>query len=430
MPDNNDPVYIDTLEIENVKRIKAFKMECDGRALTVIGGRNLQGKTTTLDSVAFVLGGEKYRPTNLKRDDSLADPQIKVKLSNGLIAERKGKNAALKVIDPEGNLAGQALLKEFIPQFALDLPSFLNARGKERTEILLKSRKELGDKLKKLESEEEKYYNERLVFGRIADQKKKYADELITYPDAPDTPITASELIHEQQEILARNGENQRLRNNADKLEDQFKNLSSEVNKLAKELAIAQGNLLIVTQELQTARKTAQELEDESTAEIEAKLNEIDAINVQVRANMDKENANEEAQEHTDKYDEMTQKIDKIREDKMELLKEAKLPLPELSIENGELTYNGKAWDCMGGSEQLRVAVAIVGEENPNCGFVLIDKSEAYDLQTLHEFGQWLEKKGLQAIATRVSQGDECSIIIEDGFSVEGDKKTFVRGEF
>ena len=38
------------------------------------------------------------------------------------------------------------------------------------------------------------------------------------------------------------------------------------------------------------------------------------------------------------------------------------------------------------------------------------------DMQTLNEFGQWLEREGLQAIATRVSTGDECSIIIEDGY--------------
>ena len=38
------------------------------------------------------------------------------------------------------------------------------------------------------------------------------------------------------------------------------------------------------------------------------------------------------------------------------------------------------------------------------------------DTGTLAEFGQWLEQEGLQAIATRVSVGDECSVIIEDGY--------------
>jgi len=38
------------------------------------------------------------------------------------------------------------------------------------------------------------------------------------------------------------------------------------------------------------------------------------------------------------------------------------------------------------------------------------------DLDALQEFGQWLEQEGLQAIATRVSTGGECSLIIEDGY--------------
>ena len=75
-------------------------------------------------------------------------------------------------------------------------------------------------------------------------------------------------------------------------------------------------------------------------------------------------------------------------------------------------------------------------ELNPNCGFVLLDKLEQMDMQTLQEFGSWLETEGLQAIATRVSTGDECSIIIEDGYVVgqersEQDKpKSWKAGEF
>jgi hypothetical protein len=41
----------------------------------------------------------------------------------------------------------------------------------------------------------------------------------------------------------------------------------------------------------------------------------------------------------------------------------------------------------------------------------------------LEEFGKWLESKNLQAIATRVSTGDECSIIIEDGMVLRDNQK-------
>lgn len=40
---------INKLEIENVKRIKAVKVEPKANGLTVIGGNNNQGKTSVLD---------------------------------------------------------------------------------------------------------------------------------------------------------------------------------------------------------------------------------------------------------------------------------------------------------------------------------------------------------------------------------------------
>lgn len=70
----------------------------------------------------------------------------------------------------------------------------------------------------------------------------------------------------------------------------------------------------------------------------------------------------------------------------------------------------------MSGSEQLRVATAIVRKLKPECGFVLVDKLEQMDADTMREFGEWAEGEGLQVIATRVSTGGECSIVIEDGY--------------
>ena len=57
----------------------------------------------------------------------------------------------------------------------------------------------------------------------------------------------------------------------------------------------------------------------------------------------------------------------------------ADLPLPGLGVEDGCLTYHGKRWRDMSGSDQLRVATAIVRRLNPNCGFVLLDKLEHMD---------------------------------------------------
>ena len=252
-------------------------------------------------------------------------------------------------------------------------------------------------------------YNERTYIGRTADQKEKYAKEQPYFPDVPSTPISASELIRKQQDILAQNGENQRIRENLHKLEQ----IKQEITEKLQELLRKQDE---VDEKLRIARLSAENLHDQSTAELEQNIADIEETNRKVRANLDKEKAEEDAKDYRAQYNALTTKIEAVREQKVELLKGADLPLPGLSVEDGELIYNGQKWDNMSGSEQLRVSTAIVRKLNPNCGFVLLDKLEQMDLDTLQEFGQWLEQEGLQAIATRVSTGDECSIIIADGY--------------
>ena len=408
-------VKINTLELENIKRIRAVRIEPSQNGLTVIGGRNNQGKTSVLDAIAWALGGNKFRPSQAQREGSLVPPHLKIQLSNGLVVERKGKNSDLKVTDPAGNRSGQQLLDEFIEQLALDLPKFLNASGREKAETLLHI---IGvkDRLEELERAETQLYNQRHAIGQMADRKAKFARELPQWDDVPEEPVSASELIRQQQEILARNGENQRKRARAAQLENQVHLMQERVDSLAKQLQEASEQCAAAMKDLATAQKSAEDLQDESTAQLEQNIRDIEALNVKIRANLDKEKAEDDARQYRDQYDSLSQEIDRVRNARMDLLNNAHLPLPGLSVENHELTYNGQQWDNMSGSDQLRVATAIVRRLNPECGFVLLDKLEQMDVETLREFGEWLEQEGLQAIATRVSTGSECSIIIEDGY--------------
>ena len=132
-------IKINKLEIENVKRIKAVKIEPTENGLTIVGGNNNQGKTSVLDSIAWALGGEKYRPSDAQRQGSVIPPNLHIVMSNGLVVERKGKNSSLKVTDPDGNKGGQQLLNEFVEQLAIDLPKFMEASGKEKAQTLLKN---------------------------------------------------------------------------------------------------------------------------------------------------------------------------------------------------------------------------------------------------------------------------------------------------
>ena len=420
-------VKINAFELENVKRIKAVQLIPHENGLTVIGGKNGQGKTSVLDSIAWALGGDRFRPGAAQRDGCDTPPSMKLTLSNGLVVERKGKNSDLKVTDMHGKKHGQELLNSFVSAFALDVPRFMNASTKEKANTLLQVIG-VGEQLTELERKENSIYAERTMIGREADRKRKYAESLPLYADVPEKVISIEELIKRQQAILAKNGENARKRQEMQSLKSREDILNREIIAAQEKLEFLQSQVSEVREALLMAAREESSWVDISTAEIEADIADIENTNEKVRNNLNRNYAMEDAEESQRLYDLQTQALEEVRKQKRDLLQSADLPLAGLAVENGELLYNNKPWDCMSGAEQLRCATAIVRKLNPACGYVLLDKLEQMDLETLAEFGAWLAAEGLQAIATRVSTGDECSVIIEDGVSRQANEENKFTG--
>ena len=68
------------------------------------------------------------------------------------------------------------------------------------------------------------------------------------------------------------------------------------------------------------AARSAQDLQDQSTAELERNIADIEAINVKVRANLDKEKAEMDANDYSQQYAALTAQLDKTRQEKADLL--------------------------------------------------------------------------------------------------------------
>jgi predicted ATP-binding protein involved in virulence len=418
MPNSENPVKINSLEIENVKRVQAVAFTLSPDGLTLIGGNNGEGKTSILDSIAFALGGNSRKPSNLQRQGAVNPPKIKITLSNGLIVERKGKNSSLTVTDPQGDKSGQALLNSFISELALDLPKFMNSNDKTKAETLLKILG-VGEKLADLDHKEAELSNERTLVGRELKSKKGHYEEMPFYKDLPEVPLSANDLLEKNKVILQKNAENKGLRDKVADLEVHGKRLADLIQCKKDEIKQLEEQLTNIREQYKTAQKSTENLEDESTEEIQKQLTDIEDINTKIRCNLEKQSAKEDADKKQAEYNDLDKKIEDIRKDRMNLLNGAELPLPELNIEAGKLTYKGQNWDCMSGAEQLIVSTAIIRKLKPDCGFVLTDKLEQMDSHTIQEFNNWLIKEGLQNIGTTVGDRKECSIIIEDGLISE-----------
>lgn len=420
----SEAVKISALELENVKRVRALSLEPTPDGLTVIGGGNGQGKTSVLDAIAWALGGNRKKPDRPTREGSATPAQLRVTLSNGIVVERKGKNGALTVTDPEGRRAGQALLDSFVEELAIDLPRFMAMSDRGKADELL-GIVGIGDRLASLDSELERLKGDRLAKGQEKRAKARVAEEASWYPNAPEEPVSAADLLAEQQAAQATNMENERLRASADRAEREHERAVSALAEAERALADATDRAEAArraasasSDAARAAREIADACVDADTSDLDARIAEVDEVNEMVRANRERERLMAEAERAEAEYQSLNEDCEAVQAERVALLEGADMPLPGLSVEGGKLMYNGAAWGEMSGSEQLRVATAIVQRVKPECGFVLVDKLEQMDPATLAEFGEWAQSQGLQVIGTRVATDETCTVVIEDGRAV------------
>ena len=163
---------------------------------------------------------------------------------------------------------------------------------------------EVKYKLYELEDKEARLYNERHAVGRIKDQKLKFAKEMPDYADAPKELVSAADLIKQQQEILARNGENERKRQNLKTIEARYAAAEQELRRAEEAYQKLKADLTI-------ARQSAENLVDESTAELERSIAEVEEINRKVRANLDKDKAESDAAMFSEQRTERQKRADR-----------------------------------------------------------------------------------------------------------------------
>ena len=414
MADETKPVTIASLELENVKRVRAVALEPSPSGLTVIGGRNAQGKTSVIDSICWALGGAKYQPEAPRRDGAAGDPSLKVTMSNGIVAQRSGKSHALKVTDPSGAKAGQALLDAFVEQFALNVGRFLEQPDREKAKTLLRIVGVEGQ-LEEIDRQEAELSQQRLATGRLAKQRRGAAETMPRHEGVPDEPPDVGELAEQLREAMAANAAMASARMRADSLEEEARRAAMDVTRAEDALAKAKARFSECERAAGEAAQACVGMRAVDTSWIEDAMADAQRVGAEIADNEAWARADAEAGQLEAAYAELGEQIEAARARRLALLEGAKMPLEGLTVQDGCLAYKGHRWDGMSGAEQMMAATAIVRALNPRCGFVLLDKLEQMDVQTLAEFGAWCEREGLQVIGTRVSTGEECSVIIEDG---------------
>lgn len=197
-----EPVLIASLEVENTKRVEFVMLKLDAKAgLTVLGGDNAQGKSSTIDAGRWLFGGDRYKPAHPVRDGA-ERVNIVAKLNNGMVVERVGKNGTLRVTTKDGQMGGQQYLKSFVNDFSLDIQAFMDLTDKEKAKALLNA---LGVDLAPIEAMEKEKYDERTSVGRSLERAKAYAASLPYHEGAKE--VSADAVMAKINEAMSANAE-------------------------------------------------------------------------------------------------------------------------------------------------------------------------------------------------------------------------------
>lgn len=410
-----------------VKRLEAVDISFKENGVTVIGGGNAQGKTSVLDMIMSAVKGAKYNPSDPIKDGSERG-EVKITLNNGVVIRRtfKGNRSTLKVEGCSGS--EQNFLNELFGEHALDVRKFMLSSKKTQTLMEI-----CGLDFSQIDEEHDRLYAERTIANRYADSTKKAYESLPYYEGAPEQEVMTSKLVNRLNDLLAEQGNRRNELRDAKEINVRLNEEHSKLCKLRDELKqqlkkLDEETIPNASRDLDESAEAVAILEDDFTKssyddrinEFNAQIANADETNAKARANREKRAARERAEEALCVATRLNEEIKENRDIKKQMLEDANFPLPALTIEDGEMRYRGRAWDGLSTAEQFAVATSIQAALKPDAPIVLLDHMEAFDEASLANFSDWCERRGYQVIGTRVSTGNECDVIIEDG-SVKDD---------
>ena len=410
------PMTIVELRAENVKRLQAVTVRPDGE-LVVVGGRNAQGKSSLLDSIAYAIGGPKLMPERVVRDGQ-RDAAIRLDLGR-LVVTRKmtAKGQSVVVTDADGATVSspQTLLNRLCESVAFDPLAFTRMDGQKQMEAV---RRVVGLDFTDLDKRRSIAYGQRTEVNRDAKRVAGSIAEMPRYPGSA-TRVDVSEIQERLLEAEAGNRKAQTARGRYSAAEAEVQRRREVVARLVADLQEAEADLLGGEAQLEEWRPRIEALATVDTTQLVERMAQAGTINEQVGANERRAAAEAELAEMEREAERFTAEIAKVDEEKQARLAGAKWPVPGLSFDESGLLLNGVPFEQASSAERLRVSMAMALATNPTLRVCLIRDGSLLDAEQLGNVAMIAAECGAQVWVERVGAGDECSVVIEDGLVSE-----------
>jgi len=438
-----------SVRAENFKGLQLVEVR-PNKTTTVIGGRNRQGKSSLLDSIAAALGGKKLCPEKpIRTGQDTAKVTVELdgepsKLIPAIIVTREFFRKAngdidsrLEIITKDGYAAPspQTLLADVCGILGFDPEAFLRMDAKKQADVL---RELVGLDFSKLDAEYKRIYDERTALTREGKSLKGQLDGCKKHDDAPAEEISITELAGVLKAIHKVNQENAAERQELVRVEAKAKAAGQAVERKDEEIAALKQQLAKAESDRNSLdaayneclrQATAQTaivnaLKDQDTSDIEAQMASAEQINRKVRDNAKHAEIAAAVVAKQAEWRSASERLKVIEAEKQAMREAAKWPVDGLGYDETGVTYNGLPFAQASAYEQRKVAMGICVAMSPTLRFAFLKDSSLLDEDGMIEFANLAAEQGIQLFLERVGKGAECNIIIENGLVERSDADT------
>lgn len=410
-----------SLQIENIKKIKAVTIRPNG-GFVEITGRNGQGKSTVLDSIWWALKGKDNIQTAPIRNGQ-DKGSIKLEVGGYLIERTFRRNQVggdyttkitVTTKDHATMKSPQAVLDGFTGMLGFDPLAFMRQTPREQYDTL-RGLCKLEVDVEELDRQYKDLFAQRTDVNRDVKAAQMRLDSMTLPENAPTERVDVSALVEKVNEINRKNSEiaqRQRLR----------QTLLADNVRRGEEAAKLQARLATINRENEQAdtqiRELTNYLHENKTQDATAytdKIKQAEQINsvmdLRERRNFE-EKALHTAQTHADQ---LTAQMKELQERKKAAIEAAKLPVSGLEFGEGELLLNGVPLAQLSAAEQLKLSMDISMAENPQLKVVLLKDASLLDNESMEYIRARAEKEGYQVWAERVASDGAVGFTIENG---------------
>ena len=398
---------------ENIKKLKVVDIT-PTKDFIQITGKNGSGKTSVLDAIWWALvGGKAIQGKPIRTGEEKAT--IRLDLGE-MVVTRKFTQAGttLVVENAEGFRAPspQAMLDALIGHLTFDPLEFSRMEAKRQFETL-RHIVPLPIDLDKMAEDDKKDHEKRRDINRDIKTLEGQVASIVVPDDAPDEPVSVTELMSQLEEIDVFNTNIMDLTNKRDAGRASTMRHKKRIEELQREIDAI--NIKLDAEADEDDRLCGLILPLKDNVELKARIAGAEAINQAHQAKKRKGELNASIALKTKEAFDITGKIQARADSKVKAMKESNMPIDGLIFGDGEVLFNDIPFTQLCSAEQLRVSVAIAMAANPKLKIIRIKDGSLLDDDGLRMIQEAAQHHDYQMWVENVNVSGKVGIYMEDG---------------